>query len=205
MGEQSDPGRQRASDSLQPEDSNVLLERARAGESSALSALFDRHAHYLRGWGHRKLPAWARRCADTADLVQDTLLQTLKRLPFFQPRGSGAMRAYLRQALMNRIRDELRRVAASGVGVDIAELPLSDGAPSPYSRAEHEERMRRYRRALKGLRPEERRLIVARFHLGYSHEQIALAFGKSSVDAARMSVRRAVDHLTAMMDRDDAC
>lgn len=186
-----------------PEDSNVLLQRARDGQSSALGALFDRHARYLMRWGHRRLPAWARKCADTADLVQDTLIQTLRRLPFFQPRGSGAMRAYLRQALMNRIRDELRRVAVHGVGVDVEDLPLRSHDLQPDARVEHEQRLERYRRGLAMLAREERRLIIARFHLGYSHEQIALAFGKPSTDAARMGVRRAVEHLTAVMDRDE--
>jgi RNA polymerase sigma factor (sigma-70 family) len=192
-----------AIDTPRPEDSNVLLERARAGESSALSTLFNRHAAYLLRWGHRRLPEWARRCADTADLVQDTLLHTLRRLPFFQPRGTGAMRAYLRQALLNRISDELRRVAASGVSVNVDDLPLPNTDPSPHTQAEREQQLRRYRVALQGLRPEERRLIIARFHLAYSHDQIALAFRKPSVDAARMSVRRAVERLTLVMGRDD--
>ena len=46
---------------------------------------------------------------DTSDLVQDTLQQTFVRLGGFGARQASALRAYLRRAVENRIRDELRR------------------------------------------------------------------------------------------------
>jgi len=46
----------------------------------------------------------------SAVMVQDVLLQTFKRLDDFDARGTGALFAYLRQAV-NRVRDELRRKA----------------------------------------------------------------------------------------------
>jgi DNA-directed RNA polymerase specialized sigma24 family protein len=51
----------------------------------------------------------ARDLRDTDDLVQDTLLRAFKRLETFENRGEGAFLAYLRQSLLNAIRDDLRR------------------------------------------------------------------------------------------------
>src|SRR2546428_405791 len=95
--------------SREPESTVRLIERARAGDELALGQLFARHLRPLRRWASGRLPKWARSIADTDDLVQDTLLQTFKRIEAFEPRHAGALHAYLRQAVLNRIRDELRR------------------------------------------------------------------------------------------------
>jgi DNA-directed RNA polymerase specialized sigma24 family protein len=59
--------------------------------------------------GLGQTPEWARDVTDTDDFVQETLLQTFKRIGQFESRGVGALHAYLRQAALNRIREELRR------------------------------------------------------------------------------------------------
>src|SRR6185503_17247158 len=86
-----------------------LLGRIRAGDQTAIESLFQRYSPPLRRWAHNRLPQWARDVADTGDLVQDVLLQTLKRLETFDPRTEDALEAYLRQAVMTRVRDDLRR------------------------------------------------------------------------------------------------
>jgi RNA polymerase sigma-70 factor (ECF subfamily) len=57
-----------------------LLVRARSGDHAALDRLFLRHLRPLQRWASGRLPGWARGLADTDDLVQDTLLHTLKRV-----------------------------------------------------------------------------------------------------------------------------
>ena len=88
-----------------------LLARAQAGDADALNDLFSRHVPLLSRWARGRLPGWARDVADTHDLVQETVLQTFKNMRGFEPRGKGALRAYLRQALLNRVRNEIRRVS----------------------------------------------------------------------------------------------
>ena len=90
------------------ESTLVLLERARAGDRQALDDLFGRYVPLLRRWASGKLPQWARDLTDTHDLVQETLLQTFKKIDTFEYRGEGALQAYLRQVLVNRIRAEFR-------------------------------------------------------------------------------------------------
>jgi RNA polymerase sigma-70 factor (ECF subfamily) len=60
--------------------------------------------------------------------------------------------------------------------------------------------MERYEAALQRLRPEERELIIARVEMQQSYQQIAGAHGKSSPDAARMAVSRALVRLAEEMD-----
>ena len=71
-----------------------------------------RHLGPLRRWVSGRLPRWARDLSDTDDIVQDTLLRTFTRIENFEVRGAGALQAYMRQAVMNRVRDELRRKVA---------------------------------------------------------------------------------------------
>src|SRR5262245_49123460 len=90
------------------ESTFTLIERARAGDPQALEWLFTRHRKPLQRWASGRLPKWARELSDTNDLVQETLLHAFKRIGEFEPRRVGALQAYLRQAVLNRIREELR-------------------------------------------------------------------------------------------------
>src|SRR5918999_5032895 len=102
----------RAGDAVDDLDSTFqLISRARNGDPEAIERLFARHLKPLQRWASGRLPQWARDLADTDDLVQETLLQTFKKIGDFEPRRVGALQAYLRQAVLNRLRDELRRKA----------------------------------------------------------------------------------------------
>src|SRR6266851_3455786 len=91
-------------------DSEELLRRIRAGDHSAANRLFARYLPILNRWAHRRVPSWVRGLVETADVVQDTFLQTFKHLKSFEPTRDGALLRYLRRALVNRIRDKVRHV-----------------------------------------------------------------------------------------------
>ena len=178
-----------------------LVERVRAGSRSALDSLLVRHALSLRRWARGRLPRWARGAVDTTDLVQDVLLRTFARFTRFKPDHRTAFRAYLRRAVENRIRDEMRcatRRPAIGVLVKEEEQPCSK-APSPLQSLIDDETWRCYLEGLARLSPRDRRLIVGRAELGYGFNQIALVESLSSPDAARMAVRRALRRLSEVM------
>jgi hypothetical protein len=78
-----------ASGSAGGESTFHLIARARAGDQDALERLFARHLKPLQRWASGRLPKWARDLADTADLVQDTLVQTFKKIAHFEPRDTG--------------------------------------------------------------------------------------------------------------------
>ena len=178
-----------------------LLERTRQGDQDALNELFRRNHGPLRRWARGRLPRWTRDLRDTEDLVQETLAQTLKHLDSFEHRHEGALQSYMRQALINRVRDEVRRVnryPAVGALDDADQQAVQ--AASPLEEAIGREALQRYESALARLRPEERQLIQARVEMQQSYQQIATAHGKSTADAARMAVSRALVRLAEEMD-----
>jgi RNA polymerase sigma-70 factor (ECF subfamily) len=176
-----------------------LVARAQQGDRAALECLFDRHRAPLRRWARGRLPRWARNLADTDDLVQEALVQTFKRIEHFEVRGGGALQAYLRQALLNRLRDELRRRRREADRVDLDEGG-PDLSPSPLEQAIDGEARARYERALARLKVEDREAIVARVEMGYTYEELAVSLGKPSADAARKAARRALVRLVKAMD-----
>jgi RNA polymerase sigma factor (sigma-70 family) len=178
--------------------SGDLLKRARGGDSRAFSALFKRQKQALERWTRGRLPRWARNLVDTNDLVQEALLQTFRRIEQFDDRGQGALQAYLREAVRNRIRDELRRVERCPAGQELPDA-LHDPEPSPFDAAVDSERARRYKSALLELNESERLLVVGRLEMGYTYEQLALIGGRVTAEAARLAVRRAVIKLARHM------
>jgi RNA polymerase sigma-70 factor, ECF subfamily len=180
------------------ESTFVLIHRARSGDQDALDRLFARHLKPLQRWASGRLPRWARDMASTDDLVQETLLQTFKRIEDFEPRGVGALQAYLRQAVLNRIRDELRRRGRKPQSVELDDLDVA-GDSSPLEDAIGREAVEHYERALERLRPEERDAIIARVELGLSYEELAEALGKPTPDAARKAAQRALVRLAEEM------
>ena len=174
-----------------------LLARARAGSGSALDVLFGRYGGWLRRWARGRLPSWARGAVDTSDLVQDTLQHTFARLGGFKSKQSRALRIYLRRAVENRIRDELRQVTRRR-HIRVAAEPFvpSDAAAPQHRQLLDDETWRCYLDGLERLPARDRRLIVGRTELGYSFRQLALVERLSSPDAARMALQRALLRLS---------
>jgi RNA polymerase sigma-70 factor (ECF subfamily) len=195
-----DPSTGDALDGHDPESTFHLIDRARAGDQGAIERLFARHVKPLQRWASGRLPKWARDLADTDDLVQDTLLQTFKRIGEFEARHVGALQAYLRQAVLNRIRDELRRKGRQPDRTDLDGLEF-ESSLSPLEEAIGREAVERYERALQQLKPEEREAIIGRIEMGYSYEELAQVLGKPTADAARKAAQRALVRLVEEMKR----
>jgi RNA polymerase sigma-70 factor (ECF subfamily) len=177
-----------------------LIARAQSGDQAALDRLIARHLPPLRRWAHGRLPRWARDMTDTDDLVQDTLVKTFQRLGDFEHRGVGALQAYLRQAIVNRVRDELRKKGRRPDATNLDGREVDPGV-SPLEAAIGRETVTRYERALSTLSAEEREAIIGRVEMGYSYEELADALGKPTSEAARKAARRALVRLAQEMDR----
>ena len=175
-----------------------LLRLAKQGEQRALDELMQRYLPRLRRWASGRLPMRARSLLDTADLVQTTLLRVIEGLDRIEVRGPGGFQAYVRQAVLNRIRDEVRW-AARRPGPDGVPETLPDRAPSPLENAIGAEVLDRYERGLASLDEEDRQLLHLRIELDYEYDAIAEMTGKPSRDAARMAVQRALSRLADAM------
>jgi RNA polymerase sigma factor (sigma-70 family) len=160
-----------------------LLERFKQGDEQAVSLLVERSLPPLKRWARGRLPQWARGLAETQDLVQDAVIRALPRLKTFEARHPGALQAYLRQAITNHIRDEIRKVNTRPTPSELRDSH-PDLGPSPLEQAIGGE------------------AVVARLELQQSYEEVAIALGKPSADAARMAVTRALKSLIkAMQDK----
>jgi RNA polymerase sigma-70 factor (ECF subfamily) len=180
------------------ESSLTLVQRARTGDDAACNELCARYLPRLTRWAHGRLPASARDALETTDLVQDTFLQVLRNLDAFEPRHPGAFQGYLRRTLINRIRDEIRRVQRRGVHEALdAEPPATD--PSPLEAAVGRETLDVYEAALERLKDSDREAAIMRIELGFDYAEIMEALGKPTIAATQMAVRRALLRLAEEM------
>jgi RNA polymerase sigma factor (sigma-70 family) len=175
-----------------------LLSRANGGDDGALNAICARYLPRLRLWASGRLPMDCRSLLDTEDLVQEAVIGTIQRLRGVDVRGEGALQAYFRQAVLNRVRDAIRwSRRRDNVPDGAATIP--DRSPTPLEEAIGSEIVAAYEKALAGLPEDDQILIHLRLELDYGYAEIAAATGKPSANAARMATSRAVDRLSRTM------
>jgi RNA polymerase sigma-70 factor (ECF subfamily) len=194
----SDEPAKSAADAMPLLATRELLRLAKQGDRRATDQLIGRYLPRLRRWASGRLPMRARSLLDTADLVQETLLRVLQGFDRIEVRGPGGFQAYVRQAVLNRIKDELRW-AALRPGPGHVPESLPDRSPSPLEHAIGAEVLERYERALARLAEEDRELLHLWIELGFDYEEIAAMTERPSRDAARMSIRRALARLGEAM------
>jgi len=180
------------------EASIELLAHAQDGDELALDVLCQRYIPLLRNWASGRLPTRARDLLETDDIVQETVFRTIKNVQNFEVRRDGALLAYLRSGVMNRIRDEARRVGRKPYEVELEDIGEAKD-PSPLEDLIGAESVQIYEAALARLKPADREAIIARVEMGLPYDQVAQAIGKSSANTARMSVNRALVRLAEEM------
>ena len=183
---------------MDQESSFELIQRAQAGDEHALERLLERYRPRLQRWATGRLPRYARDLADTEDLVQEALIGTVRNFQQFEQRSEWALQAYLRHAVTNRIRDELRRFD-SQPRRNLLPDDVASADHSPFEAAVGTEAFQRYDAALLTLDEIEREAVIARVELGCSYQEIAALVDKPSPDAARMLVARALAKLAKSM------
>ncbi len=178
----------------------VLLARMQEGDAGARDELVRRYWPRLERWARGRLPAGARDLYETGDLVQETMMAALGRLADFEPEHDGALLAYLRAAVLNRIRTLAGRARRRGPALEL-DSGIVDPGPSPLEQAVGREAIDRFEQALARLRPEDRDAIHLKIELDLPYEQIASALGKPTITATRMAVSRALARLAREMER----
>lgn len=181
----------------------ALVERAREGDRAALELIAERYRAALTRFAHGRLPSHARGLADTADLVQVAIVRMLDRLDGFEPSFKGALLAYLRLAVLNQVRDEIRRSRRRP-----AVEPLSGEhrwpGPDPLQQVIRDEERERYDAALAALPSDQQRAFLMRLEMDCSYREIAAALGRPTDDAARSLVRRAIAAMAESLRRSSA-
>lgn len=181
----------------------LLLSRIHDGDSAARDELVRRVLPLFQRWAHGRLPASARGAADTADLVQVSLLRALGRLDEFESAHPGAFFAYLRQILINTVRRTLGTEARAGIAVSVedAQNELIDQG-SALERIVGRDNLLAYEQALAGLPPEHQALVVMRFEFGMSFVEIGAELGETP-DGVRIKLSRVLKKMVTAIGGGD--
>lgn len=180
------------------ESTTELLNRVRGGDAAARERLVARFLPVCRRWVHGRLPRAVRDLAETDDLVQCGLLRALNHIEGFEPRGQGAFLAYLRQILMNQVRDEIRRAHHRPQRTELTD-DWASAAPDPLDDVLSQESLAAYETALVGLPERSRQAVVLRLEFGLGYQEVAEAIGSPSPNAARMLIARALVQMSEVM------
>lgn len=183
------------------EDTDCVI-LARGGNQSALEELVRRYTSKIYHLQFRLLGT--REAAE--DATQETFMRAYRSLARFDPRRT--FKAWLYAIAWNYARDELRRRKRRSRTLDVrprdrfdagsstADLDLPDHrAVAPSERLEQKEEEEWIHRALHGLRPEQRAVLVLREFEGLSYEEMAKLFAcrvgtvKSRINRARLELK----------------
>lgn len=175
-----------------------LLREAQQGRREALEELLARYRPRLERWATGRLPRNARSLLDTGDLVQETLIRALESIGTIGARHPGSFESYVRQAVLNRIRDQIRW-ARRRSGGELDSDSLAHPGPSPLEEAIGGDVVRLYEEGMALLTDDERQILHLRIELDMSYEDIAAMMDKPSPDAARMAIQRSLHKLAMAM------
>ena len=168
-----------------------LVTRACRGDLVAREHLAGRYSDPLLRWAHGRTPRAARGLVDTVDIVQMAMMNTFVRLESVDASMPGALLRYLRTAVVNQIRDEIRKAGRRPEFTELDEqLPALDR--DPLEEVIGLQEVDRYNLALLQLPADQMEAFLMRIEMDFSYRGIADAMGRPSADAARMLVRRAI-------------
>src|SRR5262245_25930017 len=80
----------------------------------------------LKRWAHGRLPSGVRGHFDTGDLIQEAVSRSVVHLEDMDTRRVGGFQAYVRKAILNRVRDEARWLRRQPVTVELDSNCASD-------------------------------------------------------------------------------
>jgi len=161
--------------------------RAKAGETEAFAALYQRYFDPI----YRYLRSRVASERDAEDLAETVFLRAFQALPRYRERG-WPFSAYLYQVARNLLADSYRR---SRPEVPLEELDAITAAERPVEQAdEARERAEQLSRGLDGLAPDHQEVIRLRVLLGLPTREAAAWMGRSE-GAIRVLLFRALREL----------
>jgi len=192
-----------------------LMNDARAGNALAAGELLDRHRDALRHMIDLRLDRRIRQRVDASDIVQEVMIEANRRLQTYLSDPSLPFHLWLRQMAKDRIIDAHRRhrgsvkrsvdreqanVAPGGFDHSTMELAaqLCDPELTPAARATMDELQRRFQAALETMDDHDREIVLMRHFEQLSNQDVAHALGLTE-PAASMRYLRAIRKLRKLL------
>ncbi len=184
---------------MQPEADDDLLQRARSGDGPALEKLLERHEAQVYRFGMKM----CRDPEDASDVLQDTLLAMARGVRDF--RGASSVSTWLytiarSYCVKKRRKRKFAPEHVSSLDTDLAAEAgrLADPSKSPEEALGGREVELALERAIRGLEPMYREVLLLRDMEGLTAPEVAQVLGitpqavKSRLHRARLSVRTQV-------------
>lgn len=199
--------------SVSNEPPELLLERARAGDSEALGPLLELYRNYLWLMARSQIGTTLQVRLNPSDLVQETFLEAHRDFRQFVGTTEMEFVAWLRRILVRSLADQVRHHKAKGRDMHreqslevmlerssaAAHQALASGISTASAQASRREQAVLLADALARLPADYREVIILRHLDRLSFEEIALRMGRSA-GAARMLWARALERLRTTME-----
>lgn len=163
--------------------SDRLLERVRQGDDAARAELLNLHRNYLRRLIDLRMDPELRRRLDPSDIVQETQLESTRRLDEYLERQPMSFRLWLRQNAIEQVANMYRRHVQSQKRNLRREVPFSHlsslGVARFLLRDQPSERLRaqevaeRVQQALAELSDGDRELLLMRHSEELTNSEVA--------------------------------
>jgi RNA polymerase sigma-70 factor (ECF subfamily) len=186
-----------------------LVALAKNGDQAALDRLCKAYSERVRRLIRMRMGQELRTKLESMDLVQDAFIAALRGLENFTYQNEGDFLRWVAKIAENRIRDELEKLHANKRDIR-KEIPLNNKATTqdgfagmkepvytttPSVIMSKRENLDRLEKAMDGLKPEYREVIVLTKIEGLSYKEAGEKLGKNP-DAVRMLLCRAMAALS---------
>jgi RNA polymerase sigma-70 factor (ECF subfamily) len=173
-----------------------LIQRAKAGDSQAVSRLYRLHAQMIYRYIAYRVPT----TADAEDLTSEVFMRMLEGLASYEI-TSVPFEAWLYRIASHRIADFFRKRSRQQTDVELHDS-VTDDNPLPEDSLQKRQEFRRLRSALSILTQEQQDILILRFMENKSHQEVAEILGKSP-SAIRTMQHRALVRLSQLLGADE--
>lgn len=180
-----------------------LVQRAQAGDNTALGRLLDRYRARVRRIVRLRLGTRLRNVVESEDVLQETFTQAIRAFDHFDARDEASLINWLCRIVENTIAGladyhfAKRRNPARQLPLDADDEgrladAVADAHPGPKTQALAAEDARLLDECIAQLPEQYREIIILRDFLGLGWEDVAREHGRPSADAARMMHAKAL-------------
>lgn len=155
-------------------ETKALIRRYQMGDHLAIGALIRRYQHYV----YRLCYLVMRTEQDAEDMTQETFVRAFRALPRFEIREGTSFEAWLYRIAVNRCRSRLRRKWYQVLPwPNPAPRLVADLAAQPDQVVMQHERRSEILAAINALGEKHRLVVILRYYVGFSNEEIAETLG----------------------------